>query len=70
MTSQNLPGFTAEASLTRSKQCYAAAWTSANHMSSGEIIPQFANCHSVDGDVCEYFCCSPNTNRCEYVDFC
>jgi hypothetical protein len=68
MTIQNLPGFTAEASLAKSSRYYAAAWTSANRMSSGEIIPQaFSNCRRVDE--CVYYCCSP-FRGCDYIDIC
>jgi hypothetical protein len=71
MTSQNLPGFTAEASLAKSGRYHAAAAarTSANRMRSGEIIPQGLggpNCHRVSQ--CVSFCCGPW--GCDYIDFC
>jgi hypothetical protein len=70
MTRQNLPGFTAEASLAKPSQHYVAdaAWTLANPVRSGEIVPQVGgpNCHHVNQ--CVAFCCGPW--GCEYIDFC
>jgi hypothetical protein len=69
MTGPKLPGFAAEASLAKSGRYYAAAWTSANRMSSGEIMPQFGNCRRVPhSNGCVYECC--NYKGCEYIDVC
>ena len=69
-TSQKLPGFTAEASLGKSSRYYAAAWTSANRMSGGEIIPQVSFRHCRCETECECFCCDPQTGNCNWIDFC
>jgi hypothetical protein len=72
MTSQKLPGFTAEASLARSGRYHAAAagWTLANRMSPGEIIPQFGGTHSHCSEVsqCVRYCCGDW--GCAYIDIC
>lgn len=53
----NLPGFTAEAALHKTTECYQMTRTSATLTNGGELVPQFAHWSYCDESGC--YICTP-----------